>query len=104
MQRRVLPRQPRAELLLHSAAAAAGGIQRAQGVLREVAARTQDFRGHDGERVRGGRGRRRPVRRRVQSLLAGAEQFLGVMGLQRDVVREVAQQVGEDREGLWNRG
>lgn len=101
VQRRVLPRQARTELLFGSPAEP---VERARGVLWQVAARTQYFRGHDGERVRGGgRGWRRPVRGRVQGLLAGPEQLLGVVGLQRDVVREVTQQVGEDGEGLQGR-
>lgn len=101
VQRRVLPRQARTELLFGSPAEP---VERARGVLWQVAARTQYFRGHDGERVRGGgRGWRRPVRGRVQGLLAGPEQLLGVVGLQRDVVREVTQQVGEDGEGLRGR-
>lgn len=39
----------------------------------------------------------------MQGLLAGPEQLFGVVSLQRDVVREVAQEVGEDGEGLRGR-
>lgn len=96
VQRGVVPRVTGAELLLRPGG---GGFEGGGRVLGEVAARAEDLGGDRCEGVRGGGGGRGGVEvgpGGVEVLLARAEELFGAVGLQRDVVREVAEEVGED--------
>lgn len=70
----------------------------ARGADRETAALAEDLGGDGREGVWGTCGGRGGVGEEV--LLPRAEELLGVVGLQRDVVGEVAEEVGEDGERL----